>query len=111
MPPTSPPTMVPAPPAIAVPPITPEATPRNMMFDPPASGSVEPMRNASSSPAKPPSVLVRMKLPMRMRLMSIPASAAAIALPPVAIVCSPQRVWRSTVCITATIATAQTISA
>ena len=31
MPPTSPPTIVPAPPAIAVPPMTPEATPRNMI--------------------------------------------------------------------------------
>src|SRR5262249_49937776 len=55
MPPTSPPTIVPAPPAIAVPPITPEATPRNMMLLPPASGSIEPTRKASSSPVSPPS--------------------------------------------------------
>src|SRR4029077_6274384 len=110
IPPTRPPTIVPAPPAIAVPPITPDATPRNMMLLPPASGSAEPTRKASSSPVKPPSVLVSTKLPTLMRLMRMPASAAAMTLPPIATVCSPQRVWRRTTCITATIARAQTIS-
>ena len=51
--------IVPSPPAIAVPPMTPEATPRYMMLLPPANGSAEPTRNASSNPARPPKVLVR----------------------------------------------------
>ena len=75
-----------------MPPITPEATPRNRIVLPPASGSVEPTRNASNRPANPPKVLVRMKLPILMRLIATPASAAATMLPPIAIVCSPQRV-------------------
>src|SRR5271169_979129 len=110
MPPMSPPMIVPAPPAIAVPPMTPEATPRNMMLLPPAKGSIEPTRNASSSPVSPPKVLVNTKLPILMRLIAMPASAAAMMLPPIAIVCRPQRVWRSTTCMIATMTNAQTIS-
>src|SRR5271166_1198742 len=110
MPPMSPPMIVPAPPAIAVPPMTPEATAKNMMLLPPARGSIEPTRNASSSPVSPPKVLVNTKLPILMRLMAMPASAAAMMLPPIAVVCRPQRVWRSTTCMIATMTKAQTIS-
>ena len=44
---------VPEPPVRSVPPITAEAMAMNMISDPPASGSIEPMRNASMTPAKP----------------------------------------------------------
>jgi hypothetical protein len=53
---------------------------------------------------------VRMKLPTLIRRTSIPASAAATSLPPTAEVCRPQRVWRSTICMKATIKSAQMIS-
>ena len=51
--PISPPMIVPDPPASDVPPITPAATARNMIWLPPACGSIEEMRNASSIPVKP----------------------------------------------------------
>ena len=47
--------MVPDPPASGVPPITPAATARNMIWLPPACGSIEPMRNASRQPVNPAS--------------------------------------------------------
>ena len=51
--PISPPMMVPEPPASCVPPITPAATARNMIWLPPACGSIEPMRNAFQAAGEP----------------------------------------------------------
>src|SRR3712207_8691391 len=68
------PVTVPTPPSSAVPPMTAAAMHSSTMSGPPASGSMELMRNDSMIPTNPPSTPARMKLPILMRAMLTPAS-------------------------------------
>src|SRR6266705_2852646 len=104
------PTIVPRPPISEVPPMTAPAAAANMIRVPPASGSMDVMRNPSSIPAKPPKTLHSMKLPILTLLTLTPVSLAPSRLLPVATVCRPHLVKESTICITITIAIAQMIS-